>query len=229
MNKNYQQIIVPSSDQYNMIKLDIAPGEWNSLYLKVLPVDLIVDGKIVSDEKSLKNLIENKLRLGKVERIDFSKRRNYKGDTVTSAYIHFFMWDNRFGLSCRTNIDLFGRIVYHGYTINNHLSDTTIVPFIGQWHNGVSSERFLEFKKNINPISQSSNADLNVNQLISKIELQDKRILELYEKVNNFIDNERKNLLDQINNKKKKNNTNTNDTKDLKYLNIEPNYRSLYE
>ena len=227
MNKNYQQIIVPSSDQYNMVKLDIAPGEWNSLYLKVLPVDLIVDGKIVSDEESLTNLIENKLRLGKVERIDFSKRKNYKGDTVTSAYIHFFMWDNRFGLSCRTNIDLFGRVVYHGYTINNHLSDATTVPFIGQWHNGVSSERFLEFKKNINPISQSSNADLNVNQLISKIELQDKRILELYEKVNNFIDNERKNLLDQINNKK--NNTNTNDMKDLKYLNIEPNYRSLYE
>ena len=130
---------------YIMNKLELEEGSWNSLYLRVLPSDLVVDGVLVNNEETLKVLVEDKLKIGKVERIDFSERNNHKGNVTRSAYIHFFMWDNLSGKTCRDMIEMHGSSRVNGY-IN---SAGEFVPFIGQWHNGVG---FNNIDNNISEI-----------------------------------------------------------------------------
>lgn len=189
-------------NKYVMNKLELSESEWKSLYIRVIPVDLIVDGELVNNESSLKNLIETKLRLGKVERIDFSERKNHKGDMIKSAYVHFFMWDNMAGKNMRFMIDQHGSARVNGYF--NELGAFT--PFAGQWHNGAGFGRFIEFKKNINPISQSKNEDMNIQQLIMKCKQYEERVSSLFEKVNTFIDGERQDLTNIIKELKDKDN-----------------------
>ena len=154
-----------------MEPLTLNEGEWNSLYLKVLPQDLVVDGKIVSTEEDLKYLIEEQLLLGKVERIDFSERKDMKGNIVKSAYIHFFMWNKDCGAKIREVINMNNSAVVNGY-----ISSTgEYREFSGQYHNGVSFGRFL-----------------------NKCTTLEERIEELHKKVENFIVGERSELIKHI-------------------------------
>lgn len=177
-----------------MEPLTLNEGEWSSLYLKVLPQDLVVDGKIVSTEEDLKYLIEEQLLLGKVERIDFSERKDMKGNVVKSAYIHFFMWNKDCGAKIREMINMTNSAVVNGY-----ISSTgEYREFSGQYHNGVSFGRFLLFKKNINPISKTINNEMNKEQLLNKCTTLEERIEELHKKVENFIIEERSDLIKHI-------------------------------
>ena len=177
-----------------MEPLTLNEGEWNSLYLKVLPQDLVVDGKIVSTEEDLKYLIEEQLLLGKVERIDFSERKDMKGNIVKSAYIHFFMWNKDCGAKIREVINMNNSAVVNGY-----ISSTgEYREFSGQYHNGVSLGRFLLFKKKINPISKTINNEMNKEQLLNKCTTLEERIEELHKKVENFIIGERSELIKHI-------------------------------
>ena len=182
------------TNQYVMNKLELEEGSWSSLYVRVLPTDLVVDGVLINNEETLKDLIENKLNLGKVERIDFSERKNHKGMTNRSAYIHFFMWDNMAGSNMRDMIENYGSARVCGY----YNSEGQYQAFMGQWHNGASFNRFIEFKKNLNPVSKTTNEEMNKDQLISKCNHYETRVKELFNKVNNFIDGERKMLISLI-------------------------------
>lgn len=204
---------------YIMNKLELEEGSWNSLYLRVLPADLVVDGMLVNNEETLKVLIEDKLKIGKVERIDFSERNNHKGNVTRSAYIHFFMWDNLSGKTCRDMIETNGSTRINGYI--NSLGE--FVPFMGQWHNGVGFNRFIELKKNINPISKTTNEEMNKEQLISKCNQYEVRVQELYKKVNDFIDGERLSLIKMVETKNLLNKMFNNKEEDSNKMEIDNN------
>lgn len=184
----------PYSSEHIMNALPVNETEWMSLYLKVLPVDLTFNGVEINSAESLTHLIEYGLCLGKVERIDFSKRVNQDGSTNTSAYIHMFMWDDVYGKSCRDAIDEEGSVKFMG-VIDEHGNQ---IPFMGKWYNGVTKKRFLTFKKNINPISASSNEEMNKDQLLEKCKKLEKTSEIYRENVENFIRNERSVLLQTI-------------------------------
>jgi hypothetical protein len=146
-----------------MPAMNLAPEDWNSLYLKVLPVDLNFNGNAINNEETLSQLIECGLGLGKVSRIDFTERKNVNGHVQRSAYIHFYLWNATSGAHCRNIIDEQGSITYSG------LADAygTVSPFMGKWYNGVTNKRFLKFKKNINPVSSTNVEDMNREQLMN--------------------------------------------------------------
>lgn len=181
-------------NERTMSALPVNDGDWMSLYLKVLPVDLTFNGVDINSAESLTNLIEYGLHLGKVERIDFSKRTNQDGSTITSAYIHMFMWDSFAGKNCRDTIDNEGSVKFMGIIDETGAQ----IPFMGKWYNGVTKKRFLTFKKNINPISASSNEEMNKDQLLEKCKKLEKTSETYRDNVENFIRNERAALVQTI-------------------------------
>lgn len=185
---NAQQQEIPSVLVPAMV---LEPGAWTSLYLKVLPVDLTINGNDISDEASLTELIECGLQLGKVERIDFSHRKTSTGAVLKSAYIHFFLWNSACGAYCRNTIDNHGSVSYAGITDMHG----TVHPFMGKWYNGVSKKRFLTFKKNTNPISSTNLNEMNHAQLLRKCQQMEEHNQSLHNKVQEFIKKERSDLL----------------------------------
>ena len=169
----------------------LEPGAWTSLYLKVLPVDLTINGNDINDEAALVELIECGLQLGKVERIDFSHRKTNNGAILKSAYIHFFLWNAVSGAYCRNEIDNRGSVSYAGITDMYGM----VHPFMGKWYNGVSKNRFLTFKKNNNPISSTNINDVNQEQLAKRCEQLTEHNERLHNTVQQFIHNERSELL----------------------------------
>lgn len=184
----------PYSSEHTMNALPLDRNQWMSLYLKVLPADLTFNGVDINSTESLTNLIEYGLRLGKVERIDFSKRVNQDGSINTSAYIHMFMWDDVYGKNCRDAINEEGSVKFMG--VIDEFGNQ--IPFIGKWYNGVTKKRFLTFKKNINPISASSDEEMNKDQLLEKCKKLEKTSEIYRENVENFIRNERSVLVQTI-------------------------------
>jgi hypothetical protein len=170
----------------------LEPGAWTSLYLKVLPVDLTINGNDINDEAALVELIECGLQLGKVERIDFSHRKTNNGAILKSAYIHFFLWNAVSGAYCRNEIDNHGSVSYAGIT---DMYGGMVHPFMGKWYNGVSKNRFLTFKKNNNPISSTNINDVNQEQLAKRCEQLAEQNERLHNTVQQFIHNERSELL----------------------------------
>lgn len=201
---------------YMMPALNLENDEWSSLYIKVVPTDLTVDGILINNEENLKMLIENYLHLGRVDRIDFTKRQGDNGTTIVSAYVHMFMWDANYGKYCRDEIDNNGSLSYLGYTdINGNQN-----PFMGKWFNGVSKKRFLVLRKNFNPVSKTNDDDMNMEQLIGKCKRLETHNEELHKRVDEFIKNERKHLLNEINDMKNELMTITK----RKFSNAEPAY-----
>ena len=184
---------------YIMPALNLEKDEWSSLYIKVVPTDITVDGILINNEENLKMMIENYLHLGKVDRIDFTKRRGDNGTTIVSAYVHMFMWDAHFGKYCRDGIDTNGSVSYLGYTdINGNQ-----IPFMGKWFNGVSKKRFLVVRKNFNPVSKTNDDDMNMEQLMGKCKRLETHNEELHKRVEEFVSNERRHLLNEVNELKK--------------------------
>ena len=193
MNAQQQQQQQQQEVAANLVPaMVLEPGAWTSLYLKVLPVDLTINGNDINDELALTELIECGLQLGKVERIDFSHRKTNSGAVLKSAYIHFFLWNAVSGAYCRNEIDNRGSISYAGIT---DMYGGMVHPFMGKWYNGVSKNRFLTFKKNTNPISSTNMNDLNQEQMERRIMQLTEHNERLHNTVQEFIQNERSELL----------------------------------
>lgn len=177
-----------------MPAMNLAPEDWNSLYLKVLPVDLTFNGNTIDNEENLMQLIECGLGLGKVSRIDFTERKGSNGHTQRSAYIHFYLWNAINGAQARKIIDEQGSITFNGL-VN---PDGTVLPFMGKWFNGVTNKRFLKFKKNINPVSLTKIEDMNREQLMNNYNklLEHQKTMEA--RLNDFVKKERQELINLI-------------------------------
>ena len=174
-----------------MPAMELDTNSWNSLYLKVLPVDLTINGVDINSEDTLKVVIEEQLCLGKVSRIDFTERRGTNGGIQRSAYIHFFLWNAINGADCRRMIEETGTMSYSG-AMN---SDGTLSLFMGKWYNGVSKKRFLSFRKNINPISSTNPEEMNENQLLNNYNKLIEHQKKMDKRLDDFIKNERAELM----------------------------------
>lgn len=126
------------------------PSNWNSLFIPMLPNDLI-------DEGRLKYLIEFIYGLGKVKRIDFTKKENTNNRYM--GFIHFEYWNQTdFTQSLRARLEHF------------NLVDLNYIGFLD------NKTKFIRFMINKMPIKDT---EMNAPQLANELEL---KINELNEK-----------------------------------------------
>jgi len=130
-------------------ELKLGPDDWKSIYIPVLPTDLAFDG----DGVDLNELIENHLKLGRVKRIDITKRKLGESEKDTyAAYVHFEYWtDNQETLRVRKFIDKTGEFQCRGF-------------YDGFRMKRFDHNRFLAFKVNHKPIPDADGS-LNIHQL----------------------------------------------------------------
>ena len=155
---------------------------WMSIYIPVIPHDLSIStGETLSSFKlgDLQNCIENKLRLGKVKRVDFVTRQ-HEGSTIQSAFVHFDNWyDLSYATKVRDAMNSSGSYRQKGY-----LDKDGFVAFVAPTEEGIVG-RFLTFKINHKPIPDIK-PEMNIEQyaaanaLMSKaLEDKEARIAEL--------------------------------------------------
>ena len=143
----------------NMSKTPLTSIEvtWKSLYIPVLPKDMILDGKELFDEASMKEFFENKCLLGKVERVDYVSKSDY----VVSVFVHFEYWFE----NSRHFIQMMSRekseYKLTGYfTSNGHFHEIVS-------KNNIRTSRYISVRINKTPIPSVQVPELNIHQLVA--------------------------------------------------------------
>ena len=174
--------------QHIMKPLSIVSHDWGSLYLKMWADGVVVDGREIHKTEDLKWLVEEVLYMGKVSRIDVKTSRTKSGSQYRAAFIHFHMWDDKYGKFVRDSINHKGK-----YKVN--VSHKTSEPFQNTSHRG---EPNFVFYKNINPVQEGTNTDMNKEQLAARCINLEKALKEKSVEVEKFIQEERAQLVDTI-------------------------------
>jgi len=147
---------------------------WKSLYIPVLPKDMLLDGEPLFDEGSMKKYFEEKEKLGKVSRVDYVSKPLPNGNTKISAFVHFDYWYEN------------AKEFIHFITMNEE------VKLCGYnknyFHNITSSSntnvrRFFSVRINKTPIPEVKAPELNIHQLIASNEFMEKLIEEQKAKI----------------------------------------------
>jgi len=147
--------------------LEIEEGEWSSLHIPIIPNGLRVSLKngLVEfiNEHSLKAFIEDKLRLGKVKRIDFVDRDDLPMKPfVKAAFIHFESWyDNKNVAFLRRQLNTEGRFRQKGFYDGSELRKFFVESATGEG----DSDAYFVFKINHRPIPDADACGLNIHQL----------------------------------------------------------------
>lgn len=169
------------------------PLGWNSLFIPMLPPSMI-------DEQKLTDIVENKLTIGKVKRVDIVAKPNTQNRFM--AFIHFDYWyytyeTNLFRQNIEKNnqVDVFGYIESYRYLNKSNLNDNIIYTdwnnnkcyplFNGQFY--VPDENFynnatlyIRFMINKTPIPET---ELNQHQLANNLSIAEKEIVGLKERI----------------------------------------------
>ena len=177
--------------RHYMEQLKLEQGSWTSLYLKMWPKNVIADGKSIDTKEDLKWLIEDVLKVGRVERIDEVVKDMRNGNTNRSAFIHFVMWYSIFGLNMRNDIDESG--VFNAYS-----SHATGLNFQNKDHIYKHIQPFFAFRKNNCPCSAIGMEDLTKEQLIRRCKDMEEALAAKSLFVQEFIENERATLIKEI-------------------------------
>jgi hypothetical protein len=135
--------------------------QFKSLYIPVLPKDMSLDGEHLFDEASLKNYFEEKVQLGKVNRIDYVEKKLPNNGTNISAFVHFDMWyetaeNMLYDLKEESEIRL------NGYWRPNRSQYINIRSI-----NNVALQRYFAVRINKTPIPEVKVPELNIHQLIA--------------------------------------------------------------
>lgn len=135
--------------------------KFKSLYIPVLPKDMSLDGEHLFDESSLKNYFEEKIQLGKVNRIDYVEKKLANNSTNISAFVHFDMWyetaeNMLYDLKEESEIRL------NGYWTPNRRQYINI-----RSKNNVALQRYFAVRINKTPIPEVKVPELNIHQLIA--------------------------------------------------------------
>jgi len=146
--------------------LVIGENEWTSLYIPVIPPDLVIVntgvGVRIDNENTMKWFIEQRLQLGSVSRVDFYKRKSEGG--VLSAFVHFNHWYQQ-SAQLRENINTNGEF-------RLALDDMRSI------HNEYS-HRFITLKENKTPIPAVIEVPKNISQIVHDNSVMEQRIAEL--------------------------------------------------
>jgi hypothetical protein len=142
--------------------LEMSDNEWTSLYIPMIPTDMLLEGRPFTHE-DLEDYIENKIQIGKVRRIDFVDRddmESYDEETnpVKAAFIHMNCWyDNYNANMLRNALNSKGDMRERGY-----YNGTRMIRF--ETTKSENMNRYLVFKINHKPIPDAD-GKLNIHQL----------------------------------------------------------------
>lgn len=142
-----------------------------SLYVPVLPTDMVLEGKPLFDEESMKVLFE-KMNWGKISRVDYVSKPIANNNTRVSAFIHFDELYSNGNLHISSLADgelLEVKIDGYNNSRNRH--------FIYSARNS-RLRRYFAVRINKTPIKEVKVPDLNIHQLIASNEFMEKIIEE---------------------------------------------------
>ena len=134
---------------------------FKSLYIPVLPKDMSLDGEHLFSEAALTNYFEEKIQLGKVNRIDYVEKKLPNNGTNISAFVHFDIWyetaeNMLYDLKEESEIRL------NGYWTPNRRQYINIRSM-----NNLALHRYFAVRINRTPIPEVKVPELNIHQLIS--------------------------------------------------------------
>jgi hypothetical protein len=134
---------------------------FKSLYIPVLPKDMSLDGEHLFDEASLRSYFEEKIQLGKVNRIDYVEKKLPNNGTNISAFVHFDMWyETAKNMLYELKED--SEIRLHGYWTPNRRQYINI-----RSTNNIVLHRYISVRINRTPIPDVKVPELNIHQLIA--------------------------------------------------------------
>lgn len=166
----------------DIARMPLEVDSWMSIYIPMIPDNMLVsngNGFTSFKTSDLQICIEQKLRLGKVKRVDFVTRQQ-DDKNIQSAFVHFEHWfDLPYATKVRDAMNADGVYRQKGYLDNGAFN-----AFVAFGDNG-PVPRYLTFKINHKPIADAT-PEMNLEQyvaanaLMSKaIEDKDKKIAEL--------------------------------------------------
>lgn len=155
--------------------LDLTPNAWTSLYVPFVPKDLELDGVLMNTEDAMKDYFEDKLRLGKVSRVDLVTKESKNDPSTISAFIHFENWYET-GKSLREQLDANGEYKFIGYYDGRYGHDF-------QSSKNKYTKRFLNVKINKTPIPEVVEVPKNMHQIVNNYGLMEKLIEEQKQKI----------------------------------------------
>jgi hypothetical protein len=147
------------------VERPLSESDWKSLYIPIIPDDLVAFSGIVMTvitKDTFIDIIQNQLRLGQVDRIDYVTSEPTDGkEPVKSAYIHFKTWyANAEVENLRNELNTKGSKRYYNYGVRP--SQYTFKSYDEQKEMYVN--RYLVFKINHKPLQEAPEG-LNIHQL----------------------------------------------------------------
>lgn len=119
---------------------------------------MLLDGEPLFDEASMKTYFEEKVKLGKVSRVDYVSKTQPNGTTKLSAFVHFEYWFES-AVEFINYITQKQEVKFTGYNSNNWISITS--------SSNRNVSRFFSVRINKTPIPEVKAPELNIHQLIA--------------------------------------------------------------
>ena len=158
-----------ASFNYSSTPLQNNQPTWKSLYIPFLPKDMLLDGESLFDEASMKTYFEEKVKLGKVSRVDYVSKTQPNGTTKLSAFVHFEYWFES-AVEFINYITQNQEVKFSGYNSNTWNSITS--------SSNRNVTRFFSVRINKTPIPEVKAPELNIHQLIASNQFMEKLIEE---------------------------------------------------
>ena len=174
--KDVQSSTASTDESVNMKLTD---EDWKSVYIPVLPSNMYVNNPVDNSyhtfhPRNLKSLLENELRLGKVQRVDFIDRELEDGQTVKSAFIHFENWyNNNNAKFLRDKLNTTGQFKQKGFYDGSNTHK-----FMVKNDNGDKVPGYFVFKINHKPIPEVEETELNMSQLVAANKVLEEKMAE---------------------------------------------------
>jgi hypothetical protein len=151
----------------------------NSLYVPVLPTDMVLQGKQLFNEESIKEFFD-KINWGKVSRVDYVSKPIANNNTRVSVFIHFeeLYSNGNLHMSCLADGEI-QEVKIDGYDdgYNRHFIYSANNPHL---------KRYFAVRINKTPIKEVKVPDLNIHQLIASNEFMEKLLEEQQIKLHDF-------------------------------------------
>lgn len=163
--------------------LVLAQDDWNSLYIPVLPNNMYIqhpdNTTNTFQPRHLKMFIENDLKLGKVQRVDFIDRElDDSKIVVKSVFIHFESWNNNTNTKfLREKLNTVGQFKQKGYY------DGGMHRILVRNDNGDKLPGYFVFKINHKPIPEVGETELNMSQLVAANKVLEEKLAERDEEI----------------------------------------------
>lgn len=165
-------------------RMELSDEDWKSVYIPILPTNMYINNPVDNSyhtfqPRNLKSLLENELRLGKVQRVDFIDRELEDGQTVKSAFIHFEYWyNNNNARFLRDKLNTVKQFKQKGFYDGSNTHR-----FMVKNDNGDKVPGYFVFKINHKPIPEVEETELNLSQLVAANKVLEEKMAERDEEI----------------------------------------------